>query len=140
MDSVYAIELASFDNPYPLWYLYFLRELAGDLFLVARDKKRRVIGYIIAAPLLEVACHVLSIAVAPECRRRGVGGALLESVLELCSLEGRRAVTLEVEATNTAAQSFYRLHGFLPLRFIPDYYGPGRHALQMIRLLTPLEE
>lgn len=136
LDEVYAIEVASFDRPYPRWYIKVLRELAGDLFLVALCGGR-VAGYAVALPRRWRSCHLASIAVAPGYRRRRLGAALLASVEQLCWERGMRSVVLEVEATNAPALALYRAFGYLEAGLVPDYYGPGRHALLMIKPLEP---
>jgi len=134
LPAVYAIEAESFENPYPPWYLTILLHLAGKLFLAARNNRGEVVGYIVGLPLQGGVCHVASIAVAQRCRRRGIGGILLESLAELCTAEGRRILVLEADIANHAALLFYASHGFAPIGFAPDYYGPGRHAVKLARI------
>lgn len=55
----------------------------------------------------------LGIAVHPDAQGRGVGDALMTSILELADRRlGVRRVQLEVYADNTRAQALYRKHGF----------------------------
>jgi GNAT superfamily N-acetyltransferase len=59
--------------------------------------------------------------VAPEFRRLGHGGALLDRVLahtEACA--GVRQVKLAVNSTNTAARALYRSRGFVCVGVEPD--------------------
>lgn len=132
LPAVTAIELESFDQPYPPWYLRVLAALAGGLFLVAEEDDGVVVGYAVAVPLRGGGCHLASIAVARKCRRRGIGAALLESIIHVCEEDGRRYIVLEVEHRNYAAQRLYTVAGFIPVAVIPGYYGAGRHALKMI--------
>jgi [ribosomal protein S18]-alanine N-acetyltransferase len=55
--------------------------------------------------------ELLLIAVHPRLARRGVGGALLRSVLETARARGAATVHLEVRAGNDAAH-LYAAHGF----------------------------
>jgi ribosomal protein S18 acetylase RimI-like enzyme len=41
--------------------------------------------------------------------------------------------SLHVDATNTAALELYRRAGFAQDGVIDSYYGPGRHALKLLR-------
>lgn len=135
LGAVYAIELASFDNPYPYWYLEFLHALSGDLFLGAyRDGE--LAGYIIALPAKGSACHVASLAVSPGYRRRSVGSMLLQSVMEICCSQGRPVLFLEVAVDNHPAQMLYIKSGFKVYKAVKDYYGKGRHALRMVAVDT----
>ena len=131
LEAVYAIELMSFNNPYPYWYLEFLHALSGEFFLGAYDSGGRLIGYIIALPMNGPACHIASIAVLPEYRRRRVGSMLLQSVMEVCCSRGKLVHVLEVEISNYPAQLLYTSNGFRAYRAVKDYYGEGRHALRM---------
>ena len=134
LGQVYAIELESFDQPYSLWYLELLLSLSGGkYFLVSVASNDNITGYIAAVPIGENVCHIASIAVKKVCRRQRVATCLLQSLFELCVEDGRRIFILEVEHTNMPALRLYRANCFKPLRVIPNYYGPGRHALAMLR-------
>ena len=131
LPHVYAIEVSSFDKPYPYPYLEILLNLAPDFFLVAECEKS-IVGYVIALPRSDGSCHIVSIAVAPVHRRRGIGAVLLQSIMHTCSCRGYRRYVLEVEYTNVAAKRLYEKNGFKPLRNVANYYGPGRHAEVMV--------
>ena len=51
-------------------------------------------------------------AVVPDARGRGVGGALLSACLDHARSRGWRALSLSVEDGNTAARALYERHGF----------------------------
>jgi ribosomal-protein-alanine N-acetyltransferase len=72
--------------------------------------------------------EVLTLAVRPEARRRGVAMALMETGLVLLSAGGARRMLLEVAAENTAALALYTGLGFTRAGERRDYFGPGRHA------------
>jgi ribosomal-protein-alanine N-acetyltransferase len=132
-----SIELTSFDNPYSPYYMRVLWSLsAGEYFLVAIGEKG-LTGYVAAVPLQGGVCHIASIAVKPECRRRKVASCLLASLFELCSANGYRSFVLEVEHRNKPALALYARHGFKPLGLAADYYGRGRHALIMVYVDEP---
>ena len=135
LQQVYSIEVKSFENPYPYWYIKTLYALAGELFLVARSGET-VVGYVIALFRRRRVCHLVSIAVAPECRRNRIGSALLASIEQLCLEAGAKAMMLEVDAYNIPALAMYRAHGYQPAMIVPGYYGRNRPALVMVK---PLE-
>jgi ribosomal protein S18 acetylase RimI-like enzyme len=64
--------------------------------------------------------------VEPEFRRRGFGAAAVEMVAQACAALGVRALHLEVERTNHAAQALYRRFGF-----------EDHDRLMMTRLISP---
>ncbi|HJT88490.1 MAG TPA: ribosomal protein S18-alanine N-acetyltransferase [Bryobacteraceae bacterium] len=88
----------------------------------------RVLGFLVARTLAAGECEILNLAVAPDCRRRGVARALVGSLLE--QFEG--AVYLEVRASNLAARQFYKSFGFQEITVRPQYYeSPPEAAIVM---------
>lgn len=83
--------------------------------------------------------EILSVAVIPECRRRGIGKALLEDTLRHLYREGARSIHLEVEDSNAAAIGLYRGVEFRESGRRAGYYAQGREtpagALVMLRQL-----
>lgn len=83
--------------------------------------------------------EVLSVAVRPGCRRRGIGRTLLEEALRRLYREGARNIHLEVEDENEAAIGLYRRMEFRESGKRPGYYVQGRQrpasALVMLRQL-----
>lgn len=78
------------------------------------------------------------IAVSARHRGRGVGTALLRSVIEDARGRGVRRVFLEVREGNADAISLYRRFGFREVGRRPDYYRqPREDALVMVRSFTP---
>jgi ribosomal-protein-alanine N-acetyltransferase len=73
--------------------------------------------------------QLLSLAVAPEFRRHGVGRTLLARLLEDVRAAGVRRLTLEVRESNAAAQALYRGLGLVPEGARPRYYAGGETAL-----------
>jgi ribosomal protein S18 acetylase RimI-like enzyme len=63
-----------------------------------------------AQPLL----NVHDVIVAPRWRRRGIGKALMESIIEKATSLGCCRVTLEVRTDNAVAKYLYRQIGFGP--------------------------
>ncbi|HEU16076.1 MAG TPA: ribosomal-protein-alanine N-acetyltransferase [Nitrososphaeria archaeon] len=86
------------------------------------------------APLVKKG-HVISIAVAPEHRRKGVGMALMVEGMNALRSRGCSEVYLEVRVGNTPAISLYRKLGFRVSRRIPGYYRDGEDAFVMARSL-----
>lgn len=89
--------------------------------------------------LAEDEAEILSVAVAPECRRRGIGRTLLEDALRHLYREGARSIHLEVEDSNLAAIGLYRGVEFQESGRRAGYYAQGREtpggALVMLRQL-----
>lgn len=68
--------------------------------------------------------HIVTLAVRPDARRQGVGELLVLGALELAYAHGMARVTLEVRASNEAAQKLYERCGFrragVRLRYYTD--------------------
>lgn len=130
LDGVLAIERASFAGdawPKKLFVDYF-RE-CPELFLVARRGKK-LAGYIITCVGSRNA-ELVSIAVDPEARRRGVARALLDytkAQLKSCRI---KTWWLMVDLANESAIAFYEQYGFATIRRVKRYYGAGRDAWRM---------
>jgi ribosomal-protein-alanine N-acetyltransferase len=75
--------------------------------------------------------HVTNIVVAPDTRRSGVGTQLMTSLARTAIGRGCVAWTLEVRASNTAAQELYRLFGFGPAGVRKRYYENTEDAIVM---------
>lgn len=73
--------------------------------------------------------ELLTLAVAPEARRRGLGARLLGDFEAAASGRGAGTCFLEVAEGNPAAALYHRA-GYLRVGLRPGYYAlPGRHAI-----------
>ncbi len=80
------------------------------------QKDERVLGYIIFSRN----GHLISIAVHPHHRRRGIGRRL---VLRAMKTPHLKKLWAEVRRSNQGAQAFYSKMGFQVNRRVPNYYG-----------------
>ncbi|TET16525.1 MAG: ribosomal-protein-alanine N-acetyltransferase [Dehalococcoidia bacterium] len=70
--------------------------------------------------------HITNIAVRKIHRRRGIGELLLISIIDLATELNARNLTLEVRASNTAAQSLYYKYGFSQVGLRRGYYTDNK--------------
>jgi ribosomal-protein-alanine N-acetyltransferase len=104
--------------------------------LVAQNA-RGVAGYLIGREVAGTG-EVLNLAVAPDCRRRGVARGLLRAALARLRKRRVQEVFLEVRESNQSAQSLYLSSGFRPVGQRAAYYrNPKEDALV---LWLPLEQ
>ena len=79
---------------------------------------------------------VLTIAVDPDYRLRGIARHMLTSLIDWAYLKKSPNIFLEVEKNNQPAQALYISEGFEIISMRPDYYGAGLDALVMSKVLT----
>ena len=120
LDALVALERLAFADPWSR------DSLASEL--VAGRRRLPLVAYLgdrmVGVALVWVVAdelHLVSLAVDPAHRRRGIAQALLDAVL--ASPEGQRAaiMTLEVRISNEAAINLYRRNDFLDVAVRPRY-------------------
>ena len=125
------IEARSFRTPWPAYALE--QELTANRlarYVVARSGGA-VVGFGGVWLMVDEA-HITTFAVHPDWRRRGVGRRMLVALLE--AAQGMRAarMTLEVRASNLAAQALYAELGFVEAgRRVAYYTDDGEDAIIM---------
>jgi ribosomal-protein-alanine N-acetyltransferase len=103
---------------------------------VLADRDGTLVGFAVGYLTRRRTAHVVTLDVGPGERRRGLGKALLETLLERLALAGAVEARLEVSTENTGAIAFYEKLAFRVRRPLPGYYGPGRDGLEMERGLS----
>ena len=79
--------------------------------------------------------HLLLLAVHAARRRQGVGAALLAWLEATARVAGIGLIRLETRAHNTAARSFYGVHGFSETGLHEGYYQGVEDAMRMAKCL-----
>jgi len=77
--------------------------------------------------------HITTIGVAPEHRRRGLAGKMLEHIEQALKKREIATVSLEVRISNIAAQSLYRGLGYTIVQRLINYYNNGEDAFLMVK-------
>lgn len=78
-------------------------------------------GFTIARDLGEE-IEIITLGVLPDCRRQGVGRALLEAILEAPEPSRVASIVLEVAEQNEPARALYATMGFAQVGRRPRYY------------------
>ena len=81
-----------------------------DMLFVATDA-----GGVIGTAMAGYDGHrgwLYAVAVSPDCRRCGVGAALVRHAIDALRAAGCAKVNLQIRATNTAVRGFYESLGF----------------------------
>ena len=130
--QVAALEAETFARPWS--ESSFRREVEENKvarYLVA-DRDGEILGYIGAWVVLDE-CHITNLAVRASARRKGLGTALLGSLLRYMSNLGAAWADLEVRVSNENAQHLYAKAGFVTLGKRKKYYEDnGEDALLMV--------
>lgn len=137
LKEVLKIEQESFPNPYSYDFFKLLVETCSNWFIIAtnelekNDEKTEILGYVVANILQwdrgQIG-HIISIAIKPESRRKGIGTKLMTDIIGRLRKHKCVQVRLEVSTTNRAALEMYRKLGFHEVDFIPNYYIEGGDA------------
>jgi [ribosomal protein S18]-alanine N-acetyltransferase len=80
--------------------------------------------------------HIVTIDVAPEFRRRGVGQVLMQQIEEQMWKAGAEWMRLEVAVDNHGALTFYEQLGFSKIGSIRGYYQGNLDAVVMEKTLA----
>jgi ribosomal-protein-alanine N-acetyltransferase len=130
--ALVAIERRCFSDPWS--EAAFLEALSSDwTFGLVAESRRGVGGYLIGREA-GGSGEILNLAVAPESRRRGVGGELLDEGLAAFRRLRASEVFLEVRESNHSARSLYVARGFRPVGQRAAYYRNPREDALVLRL------
>lgn len=136
-EALAALHARSIRTPAP----YSAADFAGFLvdplaFVLVEGDAGLLLGRAVAGE-----AELLTIAVAPEARRRGLGRKLIARFLYQAQLRAAERAFLEVAADNSAAIALYESAGFARAGVRRGYYltpeGQRVDALVMARELAP---
>ena len=133
LPSIASLHAICFEDAWHAELLGRILTAPGAFGLFTRPHGKTV-GFVICRSAGEEG-EILSLAVAPNVRRNGLGGLLLDAALSIESL------FLEVAEDNLAARRLYEKSDFSTVGRRPHYYrrryGPAVDALTLRCKLTP---
>jgi ribosomal-protein-alanine N-acetyltransferase len=137
-DAVAQLHARSFYRGWPRQDIEAYLADSDTPTLVVCDSKRRVAGFAMLR-LLGDDAELMTIAVEPKFRGKGVGAALMKACFADLLMTPSRRMVLEVAADNPAAIRLYEKLGFTKLSERKGYYarpdGQPATALVMARKL-----
>ena len=142
LEEVMHINRTCLPENYTAYFFMSIHRRYPDLFLVA-ERDGRIVGYIMCRIERDfmrrrTKGHIISIAVMPEHRRRGIATALMkEALARMMHRYGAGECYLEVRVSNLPAISLYEKLGFWKDRIVPKYYLDGEDAYIMRKKLAP---
>lgn len=107
--------------------------LHPDAIVLTAQSCGGMLGYIAMRDISGEA-ELMRVAADPDCRRLGIGKALLETALLICEKRGVTAVHLEVEDGNAPAMALYEKTGFTVDGRREKYYG-DKAAILMTKVI-----
>ncbi|MBS7649641.1 MAG: ribosomal protein S18-alanine N-acetyltransferase [Thermoproteota archaeon] len=135
LETIMRIEKASFPKyPYPSGVFKELLRRCPKYFLIA-EYKGRISGYVCGRLVGKDSGQVVSIAVEPRSRRRGIGRSLMLDLESRFREDRVKTVRLEVGVDNYAAIWLYKSLGYETAGLRRRYYPDGSDALTMVKNL-----
>jgi ribosomal-protein-alanine N-acetyltransferase len=144
LGSVTQINQLCLPENYTDFFYVDLYRRFPETFIVA-EADAKVVGYIMCRvevglsnlrlPGLVKKGHVVSVAVLPEYRRKGLGTALVTKAMEGVQMYGAKQFYLEVRVTNEQAISLYKKLGLEVARTVHGYYADGEDAYVLSKKL-----
>jgi ribosomal-protein-alanine N-acetyltransferase len=131
LGTVLDIERKSFEQPYSREILSQELKIKAAYLRVATHRKK-IIGYI-DFWLVHDEMELISIAVDPEFKRRGVGESLMQEMLRFAHLNGAKAIYLDVRRSNVTAQALYEKFGFVKVGVRRRYYSDNQEDAIMMK-------
>jgi ribosomal-protein-alanine N-acetyltransferase len=145
LQSVMQINRVCLPENYTDFFFIDLHQRFPETFIVA-EEDGKIAGYIMCR--IEVGLssfglgglirkgHVVSIAVLPHGRRKGVAQALMTTAMEGMRYYKAKQCYLEVRVTNGPGVALYKKLGFDVSRTSNGYYSDGEDAYVMTKKLS----
>ena len=140
LQSVIQINRVCLPENYTDYFFIDLHQRFPETFIVA-EENGTIAGYIMCR--IEVGLsnfgltglvrkgHVVSIAVLPQGRRKGIATALIKTAIDGMRYYKAKQCFLEVRVTNGSGVSLYKKLGFEVSRTVNGYYSDGEDAYVM---------
>ena len=123
---------------------YSKDELSGFIhqnnsFTLIAEQDKELAGFVVGERDDRTLGRVITIDVAEDARRGGVGNALMDATEERLVAEGCKFIVLEVAVNNVPAITFYKRRGYSIFKTIPRYYVDNLDAFQMMKRVARRE-
>jgi ribosomal-protein-alanine N-acetyltransferase len=144
LQSVMHINRFCLPENYMDFFFMDLHQRFPETFIVA-EQDGKIVGYIMCRIEVGLASfglgglirkgHVVSIAVLPQGRRKGVAQALMTTAMKGMLHYKSKLCYLEVRVTNDPGVLLYKKIGFEVSRTLKGYYSDGEDAYVMTKKL-----
>lgn len=135
LPAMEELERQCFSTPWTRDMLEKHIENNNAVFLAAEDEAGKAVGYVGMTYVLDEG-YICNVAVAPDCRRQGIGDRLIAALVQKAHELELAFLTLEVRSSNAPAIALYEKHGFKAVGKRKNYYdSPKEDALLMTLFL-----
>ena len=133
LDMIYELEIKSYDFPwtkeilrdcilynYASYSVFFGDEIVGDII----------------SKISYPETHILNLTVSSQFRNNGIGGSLIQLIINDARIRNSQDIILEVRSSNKIAQSLYKKLLFKQIGVRKDYYdcNEGREDAYVLKL------
>jgi ribosomal-protein-alanine N-acetyltransferase len=139
LDALSGLHGRCFDDCWSASFLLTLLTTPG-CFCAVIGAKSAPDGFLVGRVAADEA-EILTLAVRPERRRRGLGGALVDLAAVHAATLGAASAFLEVGTSNASARALYAARGFLPVGERHGYYASSNRLPEdaiILRASLPL--
>lgn len=133
IEELLALERESFPDPKNgnLFSSVYDEAATHMRYFVAQDEHGAIVGYLLLSLAADEA-EIVTVAVCPSLRQRGIATTLMREALSIARAGGASACYLEVRESNLPARHFYEKMGFVVVGRRKMYYSaPEEDALVM---------
>lgn len=129
LEAIFALDQVCFAPPFRFSKRAMRRfaESRNALTVVAEDEGTGVAGFAIAHVERRVG-YVVTLDVAPRCRRRGLAGWMMRTIEGQARAAGCEAMELHASVENAGAIAFYQREEYERVGLAKGFYGVGRDA------------
>ena len=128
--SIAEIERTIYPDPWSEKTFLSCLTANTDFFVI--EENDVVCGFAVLDRSLGIEAELHNIAISDKYRGKGLGKALMDTVVESARANGADKIMLEVRASNATALSLYTKYGFEKVGLRPGYY---RHPTETAILM-----
>jgi [ribosomal protein S18]-alanine N-acetyltransferase len=136
-DALYTLDRACYPPgiAYSRSMLRWFLKQSGANCIVAEDAGAKIKAFVLVEAEVRVG-HIITLDVAAECRRSGLGTELTVAAENALAMNGVREIELETAIDNAAGIAFWTRRGYRTVGTIPRYYLDRVDALCMTKILA----
>jgi ribosomal-protein-alanine N-acetyltransferase len=136
LDEILSIEKTCFLSPWSRCaFENEMRAAYAFPMVLTQNVQPAIQGYLCFWIVVDE-CHILNLAVHPDCRRNGIASQMISDLLEVCGKKRILTCYLEVRESNQIARTLYGKFGFEDEGIRKKYYpDTDEDALIMKRRL-----